>query len=114
MKRVRQHVWAGSYCIYCGALTFPRLQRYMEELHKPVPLTDERQCIEREDHVNSGKLAPEPARRVLACEDVDVISTRLRELRAEAVKTRPPDEPAPDVALGYVDRMIALSEASVG
>ena len=114
MKKVKQHVWAGSYCIYCGALTFPRLQHYLGGLGKPVPQTDERQCVERYDYVNGGKLAPEPSRRQYACDDADVISARLRELRAEAVKTRPLDEPAPDISLGYADRVALLSEKSVG
>lgn len=99
MKTVNAHIYAGNYCIACGCPVWSLVQRRHSDAGLAVPQVDTRTCIDRPDY--TGKLAPEPKRRVLACEDAETISKRLAEIRAEAVKT----EPEPDFAL-YLKNVI--------
>lgn len=93
MKTINEHVYAVNYCIYCGCPPWQLVQRRHSDAGLAVPQNDTRTCVDRPDY--AGKLAPEPKRRVPACEDTETISKRLEEIRAEAVKT----ELAPDFAL---------------
>lgn len=134
MKTINEHVYAGNYCIACGCPVWSLVQRRHSDAGLAVPQVDSRTCVDRPDY--AGKLSPEPKRRELACEDVETISKRLAEIRAEAVKTRPDYEPAPDFAFclpdvtaqwnfttvsydakawrANQDRLLALSEKSIG
>lgn len=69
---IREHVWVLGKCIACGAL---RAEAY-------VSANDQRSCVWRDDYLY-GKLLPEPKLVQRACEDAEVISTRIRELRKE-------------------------------
>ena len=79
--KVSEHVRAGEKCIACGAMSWARLCSLAAAAGKAIPLTDERQCIEREDHV--GKLCPEPARRQFVYEAFAEIGARVVELEKE-------------------------------
>lgn len=90
--KVREHIWVVDKCVVCGAMSWERLCSLAAAAGKAIPLTDERQCLEREDHV--GKLCPEPARRQIASEAFDEIGARAAELEKErlaAINTPDPD-----------------------
>jgi hypothetical protein len=79
--KVREHIWVGEKCIACGAIAWERLCSLAAVAGKAIPLTDERQCIEREDY--AGALCPEPARRQFALDAYDEIGARMAEIEKE-------------------------------
>lgn len=96
--KIREHYWINDRCLFCGATALATLREQAAREGRAVPSdADERQCIEREDHV--GALAPKPARRQYAIDDYDTISARLAEL-AEERKKRLSVEPEPQMDIG--------------
>jgi hypothetical protein len=90
--KVREHIWVADKCLACGAIAWEKLCSLAAAAGKAIPLTDERQCIEREDYV--GKLCPEPARRQFALNAFDEIGARMVEIEKErlaAINTPDPD-----------------------
>lgn len=83
--KVREHVWVNDKCIVCGALSWAKVRAnaVFKRMVDPGP-TDERQCLEREDHQHD--IRPEPARREIACESADAIKKRIDELAAERIE----------------------------
>ena len=86
--KIREHVWVADKCIICGANSWAKVRAQAVLAGKGDPgVTDERQCLERENYISG--LCPEPARRQFASEDFDTIGARLEEIRAEAVAQAP-------------------------
>lgn len=80
--KVREHTYVAGKCLWCGAKDVALLiaaARARGDTDDVEP--DTRTCIERDDY--SGRLRPEPARRLYACEDADTITGRIAEIEAE-------------------------------
>lgn len=80
--KIRERVWVADQCVICGASSWAKLRAQAVLACKGDPgVADERQCLEREDHV--GELRPEPQRRQYASESFDEIGARVTELEKE-------------------------------
>lgn len=100
---INKHFFAGSHCVFCGAETWPRVQKRFSDRGETVPQTDTRSCIPRDDHISQRELRPEPARREIACEDADTIAERRKAIEAErtAALNAAPEEPKPPIQEAY-------------
>lgn len=83
---VREHRWVGGICMHCGALDWHTVVQQHHLRNQTPPATDERQCVQRNDHQDPRALRPEPKRRVYASEAWSEIKARLTEVQADAVR----------------------------
>lgn len=80
--KVREHIWVADKCVVCGAMSWAKVRAQAVLAGKGDPgVEDERQCLEREDHITD--LRPEPARRQFAYQDWDTIHARVVEREKE-------------------------------
>lgn len=83
-KIINEHEYNDiGRCVWCGCAAWPQVYAYHEKRGrlKDLPELDPRSCIDR----IAPHLAPEPARREYAVEDIDVIFSRIVQLKAERV-----------------------------
>lgn len=96
---VNKHYFVNEHCVFCGAETWPRVQKRYSDLGQSVPQNDERTCVNRDDYVDQRFVRPEPKRREYAYEDFDTIRERLAAILAE----RKPIEATPEAPANAAD-----------
>lgn len=101
-EMINQHEYNDiGRCVWCGCASWPQVYAYHATRGRlrDLPELDPRSCIDR----TGQRLAPEPARREYAADDVETISARIGQLAAERLATRNPpsaEEPGPQVDPG--------------
>ena len=112
--KVRKHFFVNNdHCVFCGALYWPKLQKLYSDRGQAVPQTDERTCIERDDHIHPKEMRPEPKARQYACDDVDTIKAAIDALRATPVEQSAAEQQS-SAEWGIYYKLLHLSEKSIG
>lgn len=128
--KVRKHFFiSNDHCVFCGALAWTKVQKQFSDRGQAVPQTDERSCLERDDHVNPNELRPEPTLRQISCEDADSIKAAIDALRAAKQEQPEPTTATVDewsiffgtpkigqtlTITNATDRLLYLSEKRIG